>query len=176
MYPNSSTKINYIFNQNYYPKPSLSQIPIKILNIVEWRRGRDVSSSWGLTWVSQHPQTHYLRLQHPLPDVSPLETIWTSSWGPIWALYLTLCHGDHHNNIANTTIDPSQPPPPPVWGFTATQHTHKSKPTHHPKLILCLHWSIKLHGRAWELNPQNLISKHSIGKESLSKKKESTGG
>ena len=109
---------------------------------------------------------------NPLPKVSPLETIWASLWGPIWALHLRLCHGDHHNNIASTTTDPSQPPPPPlVWGFTATQHTHKSKPSHQPKPILRLHWSIKLHGRASELNPQNPISKHSIGWESLSKKK-----
>ena len=141
---------------------------------------------------------------NPLPKVSPLETIWASSWGPIWALHLRLRHGDHHYNIthrsfatttttclgfhSNTThpqihnpqiqtnpppqTDPSQPLPPPVLGFNAAQHTHKStthksKPTHHPKLIIRLHWSIKLHGQAWELNPQNPISKHSIDWESL---------
>ena len=130
------------------------------------------------------------------PEVSP--------WGPSQQhsqhnhrsfATTTTCLGFHsnttHPQIHNPQIqtnpppqtDPSQPPPPPVLGFIAAQHTHKStthesKPIHHPKPILRLHWSIKLHGQAWELNPQNPISKHSIGLESLSKinKKESAGG
>ena len=51
---------------------------------------------------------------NPLPEVSPLETICASPWGPIWALHLRLRHGDHHNNIASTPTDSSQPPPPLV--------------------------------------------------------------
>ena len=115
-------------------------------------------STWGFTTLTNPvPEAS----QHPLLEVSPLETIWASPWGPIWALHLRLRHGDHHNNIASTPTNPSQPPPLPVWGFTTTQHTHKSithksKPTHHPKSILRNH-----HHRSWvslqhntPINPQ----------------------
>ena len=69
-----------------------------------------------------------------------------------FATTTTTCLGFHnntthpqiHNSQIQTNpppqIDPSQPPPP-VLGFTAAQHTHKStthksKPTHHPKPII----------------------------------------